>query len=109
MASGITTVIYPVQDLAKAKPVFTALLGVEPAHDAPFYVGYELEGQHIGLDPHGHRGGAVGYRDVDDIKASLQELIDAGATLSQDVKDVGGGTLIATVEIEGNTLGLRQR
>jgi catechol 2,3-dioxygenase-like lactoylglutathione lyase family enzyme len=38
-----------VSDLAAAKAVYTALLGAEPAHDAPYYVGYEVAGQHIGL------------------------------------------------------------
>jgi hypothetical protein len=46
---GIKTVLHPVSDLAAAKPVYTALLGVPPQHDASYYVGYEAGGQHIGL------------------------------------------------------------
>ncbi|MDQ1640761.1 MAG: uncharacterized protein QOJ90_112 [Actinomycetota bacterium] len=32
---GIKTVLHPVSDLEKAKPVYAALLGVDPAADAP--------------------------------------------------------------------------
>jgi hypothetical protein len=54
---GIKTVLHPVSDLAKAKPVYAALLGVEPMADAPYYVGFEAAGQQIGLvPPAGHRG-----------------------------------------------------
>ena len=36
---GVKTILHPVTDVEKAKPVYTALLGVEPAADAPYYVG----------------------------------------------------------------------
>ena len=109
MNQGIKTVVYPVKDLAKAKALFTALLGVEPYVDAPYYVGYKVAGQDIGLDPNGHQHGMTPYYQVDDIKQSLQALLDAGATRVQDVTDVGGGKLIAVVkDTEGNIIGLTQ-
>ena len=109
MNQGVKTVIYPVKDLAKAKALFTALLGKEPYADAPYYVGYKIEGQDIGLDPNGHKHGMTPYYQVDDIKQSLQALLDAGATPVQDVKDVGGGKLIAIVkDADGNIIGLTQ-
>ena len=46
---GIKTVLHPVSDLAAAKAVYTALLGVAPQADGPYYVGYEAADQHIGL------------------------------------------------------------
>src|SRR5215470_2952625 len=48
---GIKTVLHPVTDLAKSKAMYAALLGVEPSADAPYYVGFDAEGQHIGLVP----------------------------------------------------------
>ena len=36
MNHGIKAVVYPVTDVAKAKQVFTALLGVEPHTDQPY-------------------------------------------------------------------------
>ena len=107
MNHGVKTVIYPVKDLAKAKALFTALLGKEPYADAPYYVGFKIEGQDIGLDPNGHKQGMTPYYQVDDIKQSLQALLDTGATPVQDVTDVGGGKLIAVVkDADGNIIGL---
>ena len=107
---GIKTVLHPVTDVEKAKPVYTALLGVAPMADAPYYVGYEVEGQQIGLVPGG--GGMtspVAYWHVADIEAKLAEVTTAGATLIESPRDVGGGRLVATfADPDGNVLGLIQ-
>jgi predicted enzyme related to lactoylglutathione lyase len=110
MNQGVKTIICPVSDAGKAKEIYTALLGSEPYVDAPYYVGYRVGDQEIGLDPHGHKGtGAVPYYEVDDIEGSLRELLDAGAETLQEVKDVGGGKLIASVkDADGNAIGLTQ-
>ncbi len=109
---GIKTVLHPVSDLGAAKPVYSALLGTEPAHDAPYYVGYEVEGQHIGLVPGGKEQGMtspVAYWHVPDIQAKLAEVTAAGAVVKDAVRDVGGGRLVATVtDPDGNVLGLLQ-
>jgi predicted enzyme related to lactoylglutathione lyase len=110
--AGIKAIIYPVRDLAKAKTLYTQLLGVEPEMDEPYYVGFKVDGRDFGLDPNGHRQGMtgpVGYWQVEDIRASLKGLLDAGAEAQQEVKDVGGGALIATVkDADGNVTGLIQ-
>jgi predicted enzyme related to lactoylglutathione lyase len=109
MNQGAKTIIYPVSDIAKSKALFTALLGVEPYIDQPYYVGYMVEGQNIGLDPNGHRHGVTAYYDVADIQKTLQALLDNGATSLQDVKDVGGGKRTAIVkDAEGNIIGIAQ-
>jgi predicted enzyme related to lactoylglutathione lyase len=112
MTEGIKTIIYPVKDLASAKALFTKLLGVEPSMDEPYYVGFRVAGQDVGLDPHGHsRGmtGPVAYWNVDDIKSSVKALLDAGADEVEGVKDVGGGKLTAMVkDADGNVIGLIQ-
>src|ERR1700749_98776 len=54
---GITIVLHPVTDLKAATAVYTALLGTPPAHEADYYVGYDVGGQHIGLVPGGAGGG----------------------------------------------------
>jgi predicted enzyme related to lactoylglutathione lyase len=106
------TVIYPVEDLAQAKALYGVLLGVEPYADQPYYVGFRVGDQEIGLDPNGHRQGMtgpIGYWDVDDIQASLKLLVDAGAEVQRPVSDVGGGKLIAWVkDADGNVTGLAQ-
>src|ERR1700678_448396 len=109
---GIKTVLHPVSDLAKATPVYAALLGMAPQHEAPYYVGFEAEGPHIGLVPGGGPGAMtspVAYWHVPDIEAKLAEVTAAGATLRDPVRDVGGGRLVATVtDPDGNVLGLLQ-
>ena len=109
---GIKTVLHPVSDLAKAKAVYGALLGVEPQADAPYYVGFEAAGQHIGLVPDGGPQGMtspVAYWHVDDIDAKLAEVTAAGASVNEPAHDVGGGRLVATVtDPDGNVLGLLQ-
>jgi len=109
MNQGIKTVIYPAKDIARAKALFSRLLGVEPFVDSPYYVGFKVGGQDIGLDPNGHKAGVTAYYHVDDIRKSLQLLVDSSAQVLQEVKDVGGGKLIAIVrDAEGNLIGLVQ-
>jgi predicted enzyme related to lactoylglutathione lyase len=112
MSEGVKTIIYPVRDIEAAKAVYSALLGVEPYADEPYYVGYKVAGQDVGLDPSGHKKGltgAVAYHHVADIKGTLQGLLEAGAETLEDVHNVGGGRLIATVKDgDGNLIGLLQ-
>ncbi len=109
MNQGIKTVIYPVTDIGKAKAMFGKLLGVAPNADQPYYVGFKVGDQDIGLDPNGHKHGMTAYYTVDDIKGSLQVLLDAGAQVQQEIKDVGMGKLIAAVrDADGNIIGLTQ-
>jgi predicted enzyme related to lactoylglutathione lyase len=109
---GIKTVLHPVTDLDKAKAVYAALLGLQPQHDAPYYVGFDTEGQHIGLVPKGAQQGMtspVAYWHVADIEAKLAEVTAAGAVVKEAPHDVGGGRLVATVtDPDGNVLGLLQ-
>jgi hypothetical protein len=60
MDQGFSVVIYPVTDLAQAKVLYRTLLGVEPYVDEAYYVGFRVEDQEIGLDPHGHSKGMTG-------------------------------------------------
>ncbi len=109
---GVQIILHPVTDLAAAKAVYTALLGVEPAQDAPYYVGYEAAGQQIGLVPGGGPQAMttpVAYWRVADIEAKLAELTAAGGTIHEAAHDVGGGRLVATfTDPDGNVLGVFQ-
>jgi predicted enzyme related to lactoylglutathione lyase len=109
---GIKIVLHPVSDLAAAKSVYTALLGVEPSADSSYYVGYEAGGQHIGLVPGGGpqaMASPVAYWAVPDIEAKLAEVTAAGATVKEAAHDVGGGRLVASfTDPDGNVLGLVQ-
>ena len=109
MSDGIKTVIYPASDLARAKAAFSAVLGAAPDIDQPYYVQFNVGDQAIGLDPNGHKSGAVVYYQVTDIKSTLQALRETGAQVNQDVTDVGGGRLIASVkDADANLIGILQ-
>ena len=87
-----------------------------PAHavdvESPYYVGFRVDEQEIGLNPNGHAQGvtaSLGYYHVDDIQAALAQLVEAGAAAQSEVRDVGGGRLIPSVrDADGNVSGLLQ-
>lgn len=106
------TVLYPVKDLDKARALFAALFGADPHADSPYYVGFSVDGDEIGLVPSGHEQGMTGpvpFFDVDDISATLGTLEAAGAQVVQEPTNVGAGLLVAKVkDADGNDIGLRQ-
>jgi predicted enzyme related to lactoylglutathione lyase len=109
---GIKTVLHPVTDLERAKPVYEALLGVAPMADSEYYVGFEAEGQQIGLVPGGgpeKMTSPVTYWHVADIEAKLTQVVEAGAEVRDAPRNVGGGRKVATfTDPDGNVLGLLQ-
>ncbi|MFF3363399.1 VOC family protein [Streptomyces misionensis] len=110
--AGVRTIVYPVKDAARAKALFSALLGVEPYADEPYYIGFKAAGQDVGLDPNGHAQGLTGpvpFWHVSDLRERLAGLLAAGAEIVQDVRDVGNGRLVASVkDADGNMVGLLQ-
>ena len=109
MTQNIKLIVYPVKDIEKAKAFYGKFLDVEPYVEGPYYVGYRVGDQEVGLDPNS-KIGPIAYTDVKDIKSSLQTMVKVGAEVVQDVKEVGGGLLIAQVkDADGNVVGLRQQ
>src|SRR4051794_12233343 len=109
MNKGIQTILYPVKDINHSKMIFQKFLGVEPYADQPYYVGFKIDDQDIGLVPNSPEGGMTAFYHVDDTKNSLQILVDSDAEMIQDIKNVGGERLIASVkDKDGNIIGLIQ-
>ena len=109
MNKGIKTIIYPVKDITQSKTLFRKLLEVEPYSDQPYYVGFRIGDQDIGLVPNSPEAGMTAFYHVDDIRNSLQILVDTGAKIIQDIKNVGGGRSIASVkDNDNNIIGLIQ-
>jgi predicted enzyme related to lactoylglutathione lyase len=108
---SMNTIVYAVTDLEAAKAAFTALLG-DPHTDQPYYVGFTVSGVEVGLDPNGSRKGLAGplpYWTVDDITASRDALVGAGATVVQEPTEVGGGRRTAVVALpDGSHVGILQ-
>lgn len=111
MFQGLRTVIYHVEDLQKAKEWYAKVLGIEPYFVAPFYVGFNIGGFELGLDPDQQniaRGNnAIAYWGVKDARDAYQKIQTLGATKHSDPQDVGEGILVATVtDPDGNILGI---
>jgi predicted enzyme related to lactoylglutathione lyase len=109
---GLYTQIYRVPDLERAKGWYTRAFGVQPYFDEPFYVGFDIAGYELGLQPEegdsraGFQG-AVAYWGVHNVDAVLARLREAGASPHGDVQDVGAGIRTATVKDPfGNVIGL---
>ncbi|UYZ62432.1 VOC family protein [Hymenobacter weizhouensis] len=109
---GLRTVVYPVGDLARAKAWYSRALAIEPYFDEPFYVGFNVGGFELGLDPHAPVAGQCGpvaYWGVPDADAALERLVGLGAHRHEAVRDVGGGIRVGTVQDPfGNLLGVIQ-
>lgn len=108
---GVQTVIYHVRDLAAAKDFYTRLLGHAPYFDEPFYVGYQVGGFELGLDPDTAgaapgSGGVVAYWTVSDVQAAIERALGMGATEHGAVQEVGGGIRTGSVRDPfGNVIG----
>lgn len=109
---GLRTVIYHAPDLDKAKAWYSAALDIAPYFDQPFYVGYNVGGYELGLDPDaastpGGMAGVVAYWGVADVAAAYARLISLGAVARSAVQEVGDGIRVATVfDPFGNIFGI---
>ena len=112
MAASVKTILYHVADTTQAKDLYTTLLGTEPYTADEYYVGFQVDGQQIGLVNTKVAGGKTGVQahvHVEDIEATHQALLDAGAEEIDPVKDVGGGLRVSVVkDPDGNVIGLSQ-
>jgi predicted enzyme related to lactoylglutathione lyase len=112
MFQGLRAVVYGVSDIEKAKTWYTSVLGEPPYFDQPFYVGFNVAGYELGLDPNASpvsagSAGVVACWGVDDIQREYERLLSLGAKALVPVTDVGGDILTATViDPFGNIFGL---
>ena len=109
---GLRSGIYHVADLQSAKRWYAELLGKPPYFDESFYVGFDVGGYELGLNPDISRiqpgpGGAMLYWGVSNADTALGRLLELGATQVEPVTDVGGGIRHAIVtDPFGNLLGV---
>lgn len=107
MLEGLRTTIYTVGDLQSARDWYAGMLGFEPYFDEPFYVGFEVGGYELGLLPADTGAAQTVYWGVPDIRAAMERLVSLGAAPHEEVRDVGGGILTASVRDPfGNILGV---
>ena len=106
---GLRTVAYKVEDISKAKEWYTKAFAQEPYFDEPFYVGFNIGGYELGLQPIEGEGNVIGnsvitYWGVDDIEKALQYMLELGAVKNDEPLDVGGGVVVASVSDPWNNI-----
>ncbi len=109
---GLQTFVYAAADLKRAKDWYTEALGIEPYFDEDFYVGFNVGGYELALDPDRSvarpaGSGAMVYWGVDDVEGELNRLLSLGAKPHTPFQDVGGGIKVGSVlDPFGNAIGL---
>jgi hypothetical protein len=105
MLLGLRTIIYPAPRLEPTKAWFTETLGVEPYFDEPFYVGYNIGGYELGLDPNADVAqGPVTYWGVAKVEDAVAHFVSRGATVKEEAHEVGDGIRVATVILPQSTI-----
>ena len=109
---GLRTVGFKTNNLAEAKNWYTQLLGIPPYFDEPFYVGFNVAGYELGLQPEEKPAdsttpGSVAYWGVENVQTAFDLFIRMGATPLEQPTDVGGDIVVASVlDPWGNALGI---
>lgn len=109
---GLRTAIYKVSDIDAAKAWYAGVFETEPYFDEPFYVGFDIGGYELGLQPEENPpddkpASVLTYWGVDDIEAEFKRFKKAGAAEHQPPKNVGGEIVVASVKDPwGNVIGL---
>jgi predicted enzyme related to lactoylglutathione lyase len=109
---GLRTAIYQVADIDAAKAFYTRLFNQQPYFDQPFYVGFNIGGYELGLQPEDNPTtnkpeSVTAYWGVEDIHAAFNRFVEAGATAFESPQDVGGDIIVAKVKDPwGNIIGL---
>ncbi len=111
MIQGLRTVIYQVDDLSAAKDWYSSVLGFAPYFDEPFYVGFNVGGYELGLDPNGEEvtkgNNAIAYWGVSDIQNASAKLQKLGAETIAEATTVGEGIFVAQFKDPfGNVFGI---
>lgn len=105
---GLRTVIYKVPDVEKAKQWYTEAFSTSPYFDMPFYVGFNIAGYELGLQPDEKNEtkseNVEMYWGVNDVEASYNRLIALGAAAHHPPQNVGEEIIVATVKDPWNNI-----
>lgn len=109
---GLRTAIYKVEDIKEARRWYSKAFETEPYFDEPFYVGFDICGYELGLQPveqpiRAKAESVVAYWGVLNISEKFNRFITLGATECEKPKDVGQGIIVAKlIDPWGNIIGL---
>lgn len=109
---GLRTAIYKVADINQAKEWYTRAFGQSPYFDEPYYVGFNIAGYELGLQPDEEAvtqksENVIMYWGVNDIDAEYKRFLSLGAKAHSAPENVGGELMVATVkDLWDNIIGL---
>lgn len=109
---GLRTAIYKVANINTATKWYSDVFLTQPYFDEPFYVGFNIGGYELGLQPeeeevHTKAESVLTYWGVEDIEAEYQRFLDLGAVPHNEPENVGGEIMVASVKDPwGNIIGL---
>jgi predicted enzyme related to lactoylglutathione lyase len=111
MFKKLRTVIYHVNDLQAAKKWYAEVTGIQPYFDEPFYIGFDINGCELGLDPDMENvttgNQTISYWAVDDVAKALNKLSALNSKIIQPKTNVGGAINVAIIaDPFGNNIGL---
>lgn len=108
---GLRTCIYRVDDIKKATVWYCKVLGAEPYFNESFYVGFNVAGYELGLQPDDSKvtkaATVLTYWEVDDVTKAFNNLIALGASPFEEPTEVGEGIVVGAVKDPwGNIFGV---
>lgn len=109
---GLRTAIYKVGDIVEATKWYAKAFKTEPYFNEPFYVGFNIGGYELGLQPEENPTtekpeSVTVLWGVDHIEEKYDYLIGLGATDYEKPNNVGGELMVASVKDPwGNILSL---
>jgi len=103
---GLRTVIYRVKDIAAAKEWYINAFNTTPYFNEPFYVGFNIGGYELGLQPDEAVTGdnTITYWGVDNITTEYERFLSLGATAHEAPQNVGGDIMVASVRDPWNNI-----
>lgn len=118
MFQNLNSVIYPVNDIQKAKDWYGKILNMEPSFDSSFFVTFTIKGNELSLDSRRKNTGStnnntIAYWSVDDIESVYKRLIDFGAVEYTEINDFYEKDYISRIAAVsdpfGNIIGIHEQ
>jgi predicted enzyme related to lactoylglutathione lyase len=99
---GLRTTIYQVSDIEKAKEWYTKIFKTVPYFDESFYVGFNIGGYELGLQPEEKKlsrsEAVVSYWGVANMELEYNYFLQNGAIPIEPPQNVGGEIIAVTVK-----------
>lgn len=107
MFTGLRSIIYPSANLEADTKFWEGVTGKKPYFAETYYVGFDVNGNELGLDPNSPHSYPVTYWLVENTAEATAQILASGASVNTEPNDVGGGMMMATFkDPSGNIFGI---